>query len=138
MKKSKKILLSCIALLFLAVCVAAGTTVGVLVGRDVVAKQGVREKILYTVNMPWSDYTLQQAAQNAKIILVGKVTSKGSPGCYVALYTSGTFPIYYQNVKVRTEQALKGEPEDIVIYQELGGETPDAVYEFVGRPTSSF
>lgn len=132
MKKSKQLLLLCAALLFLSACVAAGTVVGILVSRE-----AAPEKIHYQVDIPWKEYTLEEAVKNSASIFVGKVSSKGDLQCQVVLYSSDTFPIYYRDVQVKVKQPVKGELENTALYRELGGETADAVYEFPGQPPVS-
>lgn len=132
MPKSKKALLISAALLFLAACIAAGTAVGVLVGRS------VHEKTFYTVETEWPEETLELAAKRAAAIFVGKVISKGDSQCYLHL-ASGQKPydICYHGVQVEVLQVLKGEPGDPASYRELGGETPSAVYDFIHLPVVS-
>ena len=132
MKKSKQALLICTALLFLVACVAAGTAVGVLIGR------GVQEKTFYTVETDWSEQIFERSAKYAKTIFLGKVVSKGDSQCYLHLaYGQEPYHICYHGVQVEVIEVLKGEPEDTVLYRELGGETPTAVYDFVGLPVVS-
>lgn len=132
MKKSKQVLLICTALVFLVACVAAGTAVGVLIGR------GVQEKTFYTVETDWSEQTLDLASRRAMTIFLGKVVSKGGSQCYLHLaFGQEPYHICYHGVQVEVIEVFKGEPEDTVLYRELGGETPAAVYDFVGLPVVS-
>jgi len=129
-KKAKTILLSCFALLLLSAGIF--TTIHFIQANREIPTE---EKPVIASYPCWTEYHIDNAAEDAVTIVYGTLGPKGETKAHEVVLPDGRVKVieYYREAEIQVIQMIKGDPNaKTAHYLEIGGETEDAVYLVAG------